>query len=163
MSRGTGILVCALFTCARRGRSRHLRPVRSTLSFTHFQGAAFHDSEVRSNPLGSRNPDMRIRRNLAVLSHNGTLKDAGRCDKQLVGVIAMERLRQLGGFHRDLRMKVQKANARFSKGALYPEPDCPIKLQSSVLHELGDFPTPDDADAEDPVSAKFEKFAVSRL
>jgi hypothetical protein len=81
----------------------------------------------------------------------------------LVGWIAMERLRQLGGFHRDLRKEVQKGHARLSKGTLYPKPDCPIKLQSSVLHEFRDFPTRDDANAENPVSAKFKKFAVSRL
>jgi hypothetical protein len=120
-------------------------------------------SNVHSNQLGSGKPDMRLRRNLAVLSHNRTLKDAGRCDQQLVGWIAMERLRQLGGFHHDLRMEVQKGHARFSKGALYPKPDCPIQLQPSVLHEFRDFPTRDDADAEDAVSAKFEKFAVPCL
>ncbi len=36
---------------------------------------------------------MRIRRNLAVLSHDWALEDAGRCDQQLVGWIAMERFR----------------------------------------------------------------------
>ncbi len=58
---------------------------------------------------------MRIRRNLAVLSHDWALKDAGRRDQQLVHRIAMEWLRQLGGFHHDLRMKVQKGYARFGK------------------------------------------------
>ena len=106
---------------------------------------------------------MRIRRNLAVLGHDRTLKDAGRCDQQLVRWIAMERLRQLCGLHHDLWIQVQKGHARFSKGALYPKPDCPIKLQSSVLYEFRDFPTRDNADAEDAVSAKFEKFAVSCL
>ncbi len=94
---------------------------------------------------------MRIGRDLAVLSHNGTLKDSGRCNQQLVGWIAMERLRQLGGFHHDPRMEGQKRHARFSKGALYPKPDCPIQLQPFVLHEFCDFPTRDDADAEDAV------------
>ena len=50
---------------------------------------------------------MWIRRNLTVLSHDKALKDAGRCDQQLVDWITMERLRQLGGFHHDLRMEVQ--------------------------------------------------------
>jgi hypothetical protein len=105
----------------------------------------------------SSKPDMRIRRDFAVLSQKGTLKEARRRDQQLVDWIAMERLRQLGWFHHDVRMKVQKGHAWFSKGALYPKPDCPIELQSSVLHEFGDFPTRDDADAKDAVNAKFEK------
>jgi hypothetical protein len=92
---------------------------------------------------------MRIRRNLAVLRHVTTLKDAGRCDQQLIGWIAMERLRQLGGFHNDPRMEVQKRQARFREGAFYPKPDGPVELQSSVLHKLRNFPTGDDADAED--------------
>jgi hypothetical protein len=32
-------------------------------------------------PSGSRQPDMRIRRDLAVLSHDRTLHDVGRCDQ----------------------------------------------------------------------------------
>jgi hypothetical protein len=96
---------------------------------------------------------MWIHRNLAVLSHDRALKNAGRCDQQLVGWIAMERLRQLGGFHHDSRMEVQKGNARFSQGALYPKPDWPIEFQPSVLDEFGHFPTGNDADAEDAVSA----------
>ena len=84
---------------------------------------------------------MQIRRNLVVLSHDRTLKDAGRGDQQLVGWIAMERLRQLAGFHHDPRIEVQKGYARFSKGALYPQADGPIKLQPSVLHKFGDFHT----------------------
>src|SRR5437660_1272156 len=108
-------------------------------------------------------PNMRIRRNLAVLSNNRTLKDASRCDKQLVGWIAMERGRQLGGFHHYPRMKVKKGNARLRKSGSYPKLDGTIKLQPSVLYQLGDFPTRDDADAEDAVSAIFEKFAMPRL
>jgi|SRR5271157_404092 len=103
---------------------------------------------------------MGIRRNLGVLSHDWALKNAGRCDQQLVGRIAMERLRQLGGFHHDLRMEVQKRHARLRKGALYPKPDGPIELQPSVLHKFRDFPTGNDANAENAVSAKFEKVAV---
>jgi hypothetical protein len=106
---------------------------------------------------------MRIRRNLAVLSHDRALKGAGRCDQQLVGWIAMERLRQLGGFHHDLRMEVQKRQARFRKGAFYPKPNGPIKLQPSVLDKFRDFPTGDDANAKHAVRAKFEKFTVPRL
>ena len=106
---------------------------------------------------------MRIRRNLAVLSHDWALKDAGRCDQQLVGRIAMERLRQLGGFHHDPGIQAQKRHARLRKGALYPRLDGPIELHPSVLHEFRDFPTGDDANAEDAVRAKFEKFAVPRL
>jgi hypothetical protein len=106
---------------------------------------------------------VRIRRNLAVLSHDWALKDAGRCDQQLVDWIAMERLRQLGGFHDDPRMEVQKGDARFREGAFYPKPDGPIELQPSVLHKFRNFPTGDDADAEDAVGANFEKFTVPRL
>jgi len=106
---------------------------------------------------------MRIRRNLAVLGHDRTLKDAGRCDKQLGGRIAMERLRQLRGFHDDPRMEVQKRHARFRKGGFYPKPDGAIELQPSVLHKFRDFPTGDDAHAEDAVSAKFEKVAMPGL
>ena len=106
---------------------------------------------------------MRIRRDLAVLSQDRTLKDAGRCDRQLVGWIAMERLRQLGGFHHDLRIEVQKRHARFGKGVFYPKPDGPIKLEPTVLHKFRDFPTGDDANAEDAICAKLEKFAVPRL
>jgi hypothetical protein len=106
---------------------------------------------------------VRIRRNLAVLSHDWALKDAGRCDQQLVDWIAMERLRQLGGFHDDPRMEVQKGDARLCEGAFYPKPDGPIELQPSVLHKFRNFPTGDDADAEDAVGANFEKFAVPRL
>ena len=94
---------------------------------------------------------MRIRRNLAVLSHDRTLQDAGRCDQQLVGRIAMERLRQLGGFHDDLWMEVQKRDARFRKGAFYPKPDGAIKLQPSVLHQFRDFPFRGALVAADPV------------
>ena len=91
---------------------------------------------------------MRIRRNLAVLSHERTLQDACRRDEQLVGRIAMERLRQLGGFHHDPRAEVQKRHARFRKGAFDPNHDAPIEFQPSVLHQFRDFPTGDDADAE---------------
>jgi hypothetical protein len=72
----------------------------------------------------------------------------------------MERLRQLSGFHHDLRIEVQKGHTWFSEGALYPGPDCPIELQPSILHEFGDFPTRDDTDAEDAVSATFENVAA---
>ena len=88
----------------------------------------FRTWSVHSNPLRPSQPDMRIHRNLAVLSHDRTLKDTGRCDQQLVGWIAMERLRQLGGFHHDSRVQVQKRHARFRKGAFYPKPDGPIEL-----------------------------------
>jgi len=71
---------------------------------------------------------MRIRRNLAVLSHEGTLKDTGRCYQQLVGWIAMERLRQLRGFHCDQRMEVDKRHAGFCKCAFYPKPGGPVEL-----------------------------------
>ena len=123
----------------------------------------FVSAAEKSKQLKSGEPDMRIRRNLAVLSHDWALKDAGRCDQQLVGRIAMERLRQLGGFHHDLRMEVKKGHARFRKGAFYPKPDGPIELQPSVLHKFRDFPTGDDANAEDAIRAKFEKLAVPRL
>ena len=106
---------------------------------------------------------MRIRRNLAVLSHDRTLQDACRCDQQLVGWIAMEGLRQLGGFHHDPRMEVQKRYALSRKGAFYPKPDGAIKLEPSVLYKFRDFPTGDDTNAEDAVSAKFEKLAMPRL
>jgi hypothetical protein len=82
-----------------------------------------------------------------------TPQGPGRCDQQLVGRIAMERLWQLGGFHDDLRVEVQKRHARFRKGAFYPKPDGPIELQPSVLHKFRDFPTGDDANAEDAVGA----------
>jgi hypothetical protein len=98
---------------------------------------------------------MRIRHNFAVLSHDRTLKNAGRCDQQLIGWIAMERLWQLSGFHDDPRMEMQKRHARFRKSAFDPESDVSVELQPSVLHELGDFPTRDDADPEDAVSATF--------
>jgi hypothetical protein len=67
----------------------------------------------------------------------------------------MEGLGQLGGFHHDVRMEVQKGHARFSEGTLHPRPGCPIELEPSVLHKFGDFPTRDDADAEDSVNAQF--------
>jgi len=101
----------------------------------------FVSAAEKSKQLKSGEPDMRIRRNPAVLSHDRALKDAGRCDQQLVGRIAMERLRQLGGFHHDPRMEVQKGHARFREGAFYPKPDGPIELQPSVLHKFRDFPT----------------------
>ena len=75
----------------------------------------------------------------------------------------MERLRQLGGFHHDLRVEVQERDARFRKGVFYPKPDGPMELQPSVLHKFRDFPTGDDANTEDAVSTDFEKFAVPRL
>ena len=100
---------------------------------------------------------MRIRRNLAVLSHDWTLQDACSCDQQLVGRIAMEGLRQLGGFHHDPRMEVQKRHALSRKGTVYPKPDGAIKLEPSVLYKFRYFPTGDDTNAEDGVSAKFEK------
>ena len=52
---------------------------------------------------------MRIGRNLAVLSHDWTLKDAGRRGQQLAGRIAMERWRQSAGFHDHPRLEVQEA------------------------------------------------------
>jgi hypothetical protein len=76
----------------------------------------------------------RIRRYLAVLSHDRTLKDAGRRDQQLVCWIAMERLWQLGGFHHNPGIEAQKRHTRLRKGAFYPKPDGPIKLQPSELH-----------------------------
>ena len=106
---------------------------------------------------------MRIRRNLAVLGHDGALKDAGRCDQQLVGWIAVEWLRQLGGFHHDPRIEAQKQHARLRKGALYPKLNGPVELQPSVLHKFRDFPAGDDANAEDAVSAKFQEVAMPRL
>ena len=99
---------------------------------------------------------MRVRCNLAVLSQDGTLKDAGRCDQQLVGWIAVERWWQLGGFHYDQRVEVQQRDARFREGAFYPQADGSIELQPSALHELRNFPTGDDADAKDAVNANFE-------
>src|SRR5258706_7211863 len=106
---------------------------------------------------------MRIRRNLAVFSHDRTLKNASRCDQQLIGWIAMERLRQLGGFHHDPRIQMQKRHARLRKSAFDPEPDAPVELQPSILHELGDFPTRDDADPADAVNVTLEKVTVLRL
>jgi hypothetical protein len=82
---------------------------------------------------------------------------------KVIGRIAMERLRQLGRLHHDLRMEIQKRHARFRKSALNPEPDVSVEPQPSVLHEFGDFPTRDDANPEDAVSATFEKFTVPRL
>jgi hypothetical protein len=61
-------------------------------------------ARILADRLGSGKPDMRVRRNLAVLGQDRTLKDAGRCDQQLVGWIAMEGWRQLGGFHHDSRV-----------------------------------------------------------
>jgi hypothetical protein len=74
----------------------------------------------------------------------------------LVGWIAMERWRQLGGFHYDSRVEVQKRNAWFREGAFYPQADGAIELQPSALHELRNFPTGDDADAKDAVDANLE-------
>jgi hypothetical protein len=65
---------------------------------------------------------MRIRHNPAVLSHERALQDASSCDQQLIGWIIMERLRQLSGFHHDLRMELLKRHARLRKGAFYPSP-----------------------------------------
>src|ERR1035441_5939510 len=58
---------------------------------------------------------------------------------------------------------MQKGHARPFKGVFDPDPNFAIQLQSSVFHKLGDFPTGDDANAEDAVGAKFEKVAVLRL
>src|ERR1700733_7836638 len=58
---------------------------------------------------------------------------------------------------------MQKGHALPCKGAFDPDPDFAIEFQSSVLHKFRDFPTGDDADAEDAVRAKFEKVAVPRL
>jgi hypothetical protein len=124
--------------------------------------SASHDRGVFRSLLASM-LNVRIGCNLVVLSHKGTLKDAGRCDQQLIGWVAMERLRQSGGFHDDLRMEVQKRYARLCEGAFYPKTDGPIELQPSVLYEFSDFPTGDDAHAKDAVSAKLEQFAVPRL
>ena len=126
-----------------------------------YSGASGSDGQ--SKRLRSGKPDMRIGRNPGVLSHDWTLKNAGRCDQQLAGRIAMERLRQLGGFHHDPRMQGHEGHARLHEGAFYPKPDGPIELQPSVLHQLCDFPTGDDAHAEDAVGAKFEKLAMPRL
>jgi hypothetical protein len=99
---------------------------------------------------------MRVRGNPAVLRHDRTLKNAGRRDQQLIGWIAAERLRQLGGFHHDPRMEMQKRHAGFRESTFYPEPDGSVEFQPSVLYEFGDFPTRADADPEDAVSATFE-------
>jgi hypothetical protein len=106
---------------------------------------------------------MPIHLNLAVFGHDRAPQDPGRCNQQLVGRIAMEGLWQLSGFHDDLRIEVQKRDTRHGKGAFYPNPDVAVEHQPSVFHELSDFPTGDDAHAEDAVGAAFEKVAVLRL
>ena len=58
---------------------------------------------------------------------------------------------------------MQKRDARFSERTLYPKADGPIELQPSVLHKFRDFPTGDDANDKDALSAQFEKFAVPRM
>jgi hypothetical protein len=97
--------------------------------------------------------DMRVRRNLAVLGHERTLKNARRRDEQLIGWIAMERLRQLGRFHYDPRIEVQERHTRLREGVFHPNPDCPVEFRSSALHKFRDFPTGDNADAESAVRA----------
>ncbi len=84
-------ITCFACGCGRFGVGDIGAPSRQRPSF-------WAGSSVRSsfNLFGSGKADMRIRRNLVVLSHDRTLKDAGRGDQQLVGWIAMERLRQLG-------------------------------------------------------------------
>ena len=105
---------------------------------------------------------MWIRRNLAIFRHDRTLKDASRCHQQLVGWIAMERSRKLGGFHDDPRIEGQKRDARLRQGVLYPKPDGPIKIEPAALRKLRHFPTRNDANAEDSVGPMFEKVAMSR-
>jgi len=51
-------------------------------------------------------------------------------------------------------MEVQKGHARFREGTFDPKADGSIELQPSVLHEFRDFPTGDDANAEDAVSGQ---------
>jgi hypothetical protein len=75
----------------------------------------------------------------------------------------MERLWQLGRLHYDPGVQMQKGHSRHGKGTFYPKTDVAIKLQSSVLHKLRDFPTRDDANSEDAVGANFEKVTVLRL
>jgi len=106
---------------------------------------------------------MRICLDLAVFGQDRTLQDTGRRNQQLVGWIAMEGLWQLSGFHHDLRIEGQKGDARRSQRPVYPKPDLAIELQSSVLHKFSDFPTGDDAHAEDAVDTPIKKVAVLRL
>lgn len=75
----------------------------------------------------------------------------------------MEGLRQLGGFHDDLRMEGKKQHARLREGAFYPKPHGAIELQLPHSTSFATSPTRDDANAEDAISAEFEKFAVPRL
>ena len=63
------------------------------------------------------------------------------------------------GFSPDEAKRLQTA----CQGGLYPRPDRPVKFQPPVLYQLGDFPTRDDTDAENPVGANLQDFALPRL
>jgi len=73
----------------------------------------------------SGKPDMRLRVNPAVFSHDWTLKDARRCDQQLAGWIAMEWLRQLGGFHHRFEGSRCLGCSRSGRETHQPKCGCP--------------------------------------
>ena len=102
-------------------------------------------------------------RNLAVLSHDRTLKDTDRCDQQLIGWIATERLWQLGGFH------FRSADGDAEATRLVPQER--FLSRARRLGRASAYRTPrvwrlltrDDADPEDAVRTTFKKVTVLRL
>lgn len=106
---------------------------------------------------------MRILGDFAVFRHDGTLQDTGRRNQQLVCRIAMEGLRQLGRLHDNLGGEMQKGHFRRCQCVLDPGRDIAIEVQPSILHQFGDLPTGDNANAERAIFAKFEKIPVPWL
>jgi len=80
----------------------------------------------------SGKPDMRLRVNPAVFSHDWTLKDARRCDQQLAGWIAMEWLRQLGGFHQRFEGSRCLGCSRSGRETHQPKCGCPAESPQGV-------------------------------
>ena len=75
----------------------------------------------------------------------------------------MKGLRQLSGFHDDLRVDGQKGHAGFGERTFNPKPDRPIKPEATAFHKFCNFPTGNDADPKDSIRTEGEKIAMPRL
>ena len=101
------------------------------------QQAAAHPSELG---VCWNEFDMRILQNLAIHAHERRIKNASRCDDDLVGRIAMELARKLSGLDANVGRKFDEANAGIRERLLKPIEHGTRQRESSALDELGDLP-----------------------
>ena len=91
--------------------------------------------------------DMRISEHLGVKREQSTVKDACSSHNDLVGRIAMERAGQLRGLYGNTRSKCQELNASIRECNVEPLTDRTRKGDALKLHEFGDLPAGNRADA----------------